>query len=430
MAGGSGARAAVPFDITLSGPTTFYPGQPLSGPFTGALTAAGIGVPNQTIEIFVDNQPVGTSATTISGSYAFSLPPFTGTSDRTVRVTAFGGTPLDTSRAITVAVERFALDVTVAGSGAGSVSSSPAGIACPGTCSNDFAATTSVTLSAAAASGSMFAGWSGACSGTGACIVSMTSPKSVTATFAPTTGTLNVMRTGAGSGTVSSSPAGISCGVTCSAQFALGSIVQLTAAPLAGSTFAGWSGAGCSGTGSCVITMTSVVNVTATFSPQQFQLFVTKAGSGSGVVTSSPAGINCGVDCTEIYNAGTMVTLTAAPASGSTFAGWSGGGCFGAGVCTVTMSAAQTVTATFTLAMYTLTVSVSGDGMVTSNPSGLTCGANATCSATFPANTVVQLNTLAQAGWVFAGWSGACSGPGCTLVMNSNYSVTAQFRPA
>ncbi len=82
--------------------------------------------------------------------------------------------------------------------------------------------------------------------------------------------------------------------------------------------------------------------------PTQYRLSVAVLGSGTGVVTSSPAGINCGADCTEDYATGASVTLTATPASGSTFTGW-GNGCSGtATICTVTMSAARTVTATFT----------------------------------------------------------------------------------
>ena len=69
-------------------------------------------------------------------------------------------------------------------------------------------------------------------------------------------------------------------------------------------------------------------------------------GTGSGTVTSSPSGINCGSTCTANYASGTSVTLTAAPASGSTFAGWSGA-CTGTGTCTVSMTAARNVTATF-----------------------------------------------------------------------------------
>lgn len=64
-------------------------------------------------------------------------------------------------------------------------------------------------------------------------------------------------------------------------------------------------------------------------------------------MTSNPAGIDCGGDCSEPYIYGTMVTLTAAPGASSLFGGWSGGGCSGTGMCTVTVNAATTVTATF-----------------------------------------------------------------------------------
>ena len=83
--------------------------------------------------------------------------------------------------------------------------------------------------------------------------------------------------------------------------------------------------------------------------PGQYTLSISKSGTGSGTVTSSPAGINCGSDCSEAYNQGTVVTLTATSSSGSTFTGWSGGGCSGTGSCTVTMDANKTITATFTV---------------------------------------------------------------------------------
>ena len=75
------------------------------------------------------------------------------------------------------------LTVTKEGSGSGTVTSTPAGISCPGTCAASFAAGTAVTLSAAASGGSTFGGWSGACSGTGSCAFTLNSNQSVTATF-------------------------------------------------------------------------------------------------------------------------------------------------------------------------------------------------------------------------------------------------------
>lgn len=158
---------------------------------------------------------------------------------------------------------------------------------------------------------------------------------------------LTVTKAGTGSGTVTSSPAGINCGTDCTEPYNYGTSVTLTAAAATGSAFAGWSGA-CTGTATtCTVTMDAAKSVTATFDTgAQLILTVTKAGTGSGTVTSSPAGVNCGTDCSEPYIPGTVVTLTATAATGSTFAGWSGV-CSGTGTCTVTMDAAKSVTATF-----------------------------------------------------------------------------------
>lgn len=82
--------------------------------------------------------------------------------------------------------------------------------------------------------------------------------------------------------------------------------------------------------------------------PTSHTLSISSAGSGSGTITSSPAGIICGSSCSHAFTAGTAVTLTAVAAAGSTFTGWSGGGCSGTGTCAVTLSADTAVTATFT----------------------------------------------------------------------------------
>jgi List-Bact-rpt repeat protein len=158
--------------------------------------------------------------------------------------------------------------------------------------------------------------------------------------------TMSVGLAGTGSGRVTGS--GISCPGICSDSYPAGTMVTLTGAAESGSSFAGWSGGGCSGTGTCVVTMSSTESVTATFAtnpPPSYTLTVALAGTGSGSVTGS--GISCPGICSDSYPAGTMVTLTGAAESGSSFAGWSGGGCSGTGTCTVTMSSGQSVTATF-----------------------------------------------------------------------------------
>jgi len=161
---------------------------------------------------------------------------------------------------------------TTAGA-AGSVSSSPAGIACGGTCTANFAHGAVVALTATPAVGSKFAGWGGACAGSGACQVSMSAAKSVTASFdvAPTLRVLTVSIGGTGSGLVSASPAGVTCNVVggagtgaCTNGYADGTVVTLTAVAAANSAFAGWGGP-CAGLGTCVVTMTGNIGVTANF---------------------------------------------------------------------------------------------------------------------------------------------------------------------
>ena len=249
------------------------------------------------------------------------------------------------------------------------------------------------------------------------------------------TATLNVTKTGTGTGTVTSSPAGISCGATCSASYASGAQVTLTAAADPGSSFAGWSGGGCSGSGTCTVAMSGSQAVTATFIPvsSQFTLTVTYLGTAGGSVTVSPGGTVCGPSCWT-YAAGTVVTLTATPNSQTTFAGWSGAGCSGTGTCTVTMNANQTVTVTFNPisgGQFLLTVAKTGtgSGTVTSSPAGINCGS--ACSASYASGAQVTLTAAADPASAFAGWSGACSGTGtCAVTMNAAATVTASFNTA
>jgi hypothetical protein len=78
-----------------------------------------------------------------------------------------------------------------------------------------------------------------------------------------------------------------------------------------------------------------------------YSLTINKIGTGSGTVTSSPAGITCGTTCTNGYDDGSIVTLTATPAGNSTFTGWSGVGCSGTGQCVLVISETISVTANF-----------------------------------------------------------------------------------
>jgi hypothetical protein len=176
---------------------------------------------------------------------------------------------------------------------------------------------------------------------------------------------LGVTRSGTGSGTVSSAPAGITCGADCSEEYEEGTVVALTQTPAVGSVFRGWSGA-CTGTGACQVTVSAAKSVVAQYGlvGEKFRLTVNKGGTGTGTVTSAPAGISCGIVCSAEIEEEATVTLTAVADAGSTFSGWSGA-CTGTGACQVKMGAAKTVAASFTAAA---TEVIQNQPPATSNP--------------------------------------------------------------
>lgn len=257
---------------------------------------------------------------------------------------------LSASRSVTATFQALrTLGVGGSGSGAGSVNSTPAGIACTlnagapgGDCSEAFVNGTVVTLTASAAPSSLFIGWNGCDSAAAAiCTMTMNAQKSVVAMFAALR-TLTVNGAGAGDGSVSSEPAGVTCTLTagassgdCAELFQDGTVVTLTATAASGSTFVGWSGACSGGNPVAAVTLTLVnKSCTATFSrnqPAQTSLTITAEGDGVGVVSSTPAGVDCTVEqgatagaCSANFAVGAEVALTASAASGSEFAGWGG----------------------------------------------------------------------------------------------------------
>ena len=161
---------------------------------------------------------------------------------------------------------------------------------------------------------------------------------------------LNVTPPASGAGTITSSPAGINCPTTCSAAFAGGTQVTLTAAAGSGYFFTGWQGSGCSGTSACMVTITAATNVSAMFTAG-YGVAVQFAGAGTGTVTSSPKGINCPTTCNAAFPQNTQVTLTETPGNTFTFAGWSGACTSADSTCSITLnssaSSTNTVTATF-----------------------------------------------------------------------------------
>ncbi|MGH7928244.1 MAG: InlB B-repeat-containing protein, partial [Candidatus Binatia bacterium] len=160
-------------------------------------------------------------------------------------------------------VVSYLLTISKAGTGSGIVTAN--GISCGSDCSQSYTPDSSITLTATAASGSTFAGWSGTgCGNT----LSITGNMTCTATFNLNSFTLSVSKAGTGSGTITAN--GINCGSDCNQSYTPGSSITLTATATSGSTFAGWTGAGCS---SGAVTMNGSTTCAATFTIQPVQTY-------------------------------------------------------------------------------------------------------------------------------------------------------------
>ncbi len=246
--------------------------------------------------------------------------------------------------------------------------------------------------------------------------------------------TLKVNKDGSGTGTVTSSPSGISCDSTCEADFAEDTEVTLTGSPGANTEAVVWTGCdSVNGENKCLVTLDEDTEVTATFDLEQHLLSVSKTGSGTGKVTSSPPGIDCGSECSASYDHGTLVTLSASPDPGSEFTGFSGA-CTGS-TCEVTMSSAKSVTANFdeesTTPKFLLTVDPegTGTGTISSDKGAISCGAF--CSDEYEEGTVVVLTATPSPGSIFISWkscdSGGVNGRKCTITVNKAKTVKATF---
>lgn len=235
------------------------------------------------------------------------------------------------------------------------------------------------------------------------------------------TGTVNLSGVGIGTlpsyslnalpptnGTITTSPAGINCGSSCSAPFNSSSVVTLTATPNTGYTFSGWTGA-CSGTGACSVTMRSAQSVGATF---------TKSAEGS---------------CSATFPIGSSVSLSAMPNSGYAFSGWSGA-CSGSGACSVAMNSNQSVTANFSKLpdVYSkLTVSRPTQGTITGSSVNINCGIRAKqCTSIVQQGTTVTLSAKPKAGYYTKYWTGcsSTSADSCSVAVGSGpIKISAKF---
>ncbi|MBU6482923.1 MAG: FG-GAP repeat protein, partial [Nitrospirae bacterium] len=245
------------------------------------------------------------------------------------------------------------LTTSTAGAGTGTVTCSTNGGAIFGACATTYASGTALVLQATANSGTIFTGWSNGtgsvnCTGITICSVTLSADSSVTANFA-----LNVTQFSVNAPTVSANGGGGT--VECTANggaagpcgsYPVGTPISIIPAPNSASNFSGWTNgtgsvtASCSNaTGACTFTLTANTSITANFNLPVLSVVLV----GTGTVTSSPTGIDCGATCTAAFNKDTPITLTAS----AQFSGWSGASCSGTGTCVVTMNQSTTITATF-----------------------------------------------------------------------------------
>ena len=341
--------------------------------------------------------------------------------------------------------------------GEGSVTSNQGGLICgAGLCDGDYAQGTTVTLTPNPDNGWTFNGWTGGgCSGAGNCQVTLSSVTQVIAIFTPSgtaTAPVTISKNGAGSGTVTSDPAGLTCGSTCTANFATGATVTLTANAASGSAFDGWNGGGCNGgSTTCTVTVTQATTVTATFSVAQTN------SSDPALLTPTPGGMLPGATATFVWTPNTTpvlewwlhvgttqgafnlrdtgslgtsltTTLNNLPTNGNPVwvrlwyrqaGGWS------------STDVQYTAFSTATTVPVTISKNGAGSGTVTSDPAGLTCGN--TCTANFATGATVTLTANAASGSAFDGWNGGgCNGGSttCTVTVTQATTVTATFSVA
>jgi len=219
----------------------------------------------------------------------------------------------------------------------------------------------------------------------------------ISVTHVPPIVQLTVVKGGTGSGTVGSG-----------GSYAPWAAVALTATADTGSTFTGWGPAPCA---AGFAMPPQDLTCTATFTLNNYTLTVNKSGAGSGTV---------GGGGTFPYN--TQVTPTGRAAAGSILTGWTPGSCGGA----FALTANTTCTAAFARS-FALTVAKSPAGGGAVRGTGIDCDID--CTENYADGTSVGLTPDPATGYVFANWSGACSGTGaCTLAMTAARRVTAVFR--
>ncbi len=351
-----------------------------------------------TVVTLTASPAAGYSFTSWSGDASGSTNPTTVTMNANKSVTA------------TFTELRYSLTLTASPTAGGTIGASPA----PGG-DGKYAYGTVVTLTANPAAGYSFTSWSGDASGsTNPTTVTMNANKSVTATFGELRYTLTLTANPTAGGTIGASPAPGGDG-----KYAYGTVVTLTASQAAGYSFTSWSGDASGSANPTTVTMNANKSVTANFGELRYSLTLTASPTEGGTIGASPAPGGDGK-----YAYGTVVTLTANPAAGYSFTGWSGDASGTTNPTTVTMDGNKSVTAGFSQLSHTLTLNVdpSGTGSISANPAPGGDGK-------YAYGTVVTLTATATGGYSFSTWSGDASGSTnpVQITMTGDKTVTANF---
>ena len=204
VSSGTIAPGALPLTLTATPSSTMEVGQAYS-----QTNVASGGTTPYTYSVSAGTVPNGTTLNTSTGTVS-GTPTTAGAFSYTIEVTDSGSPTAQTATQAssgTIAPATFTLSAGVSGSG--TVTSTPSGISCGSTCSASFANGAQVTLNETPASGWVFSGWSGACSGTGSCVVTMSAAESVTAAFLIAQGGGGLTRTFVSSSGVDTNPCSI-----------------------------------------------------------------------------------------------------------------------------------------------------------------------------------------------------------------------------
>jgi hypothetical protein len=336
--------------------------------------------------------------------------------------------------------------LTVSFSGEGRVTSSQQGVIdCGSNCWTSFSGGGHVTLNAAPASGFVFDGWAGDCSGAGSCDVAVTGLRSVVAVFKRSsipggTSTLTIVNNEPGSNQgngrirISWLDHSEDCDSDECDVSGVPNGVRVKIQPLPGpNTVVENYGGACAGSAQqCTVILNEDAGVTTSF--QNASALTTSYGlnltrSTGGSVQSIPPGIDCGGDtgCKAAFKRNIAVRLTVNVANGYTFGGWSGD-CSGTTGCSVSMTVSRTISAAFRAIRDQLNIVKSGRGIgtITTDPAGIQCGE--ICAYSFRRASSVTLRAVPNGSSRFRTWGGACSGKKqCTLTITAPVELTAAF---